>query len=157
MRQEIMGFWDGSGISWTICKQSAYWSTPTPYQSIFYRPHALPDAQPTESKYWRHYWTLSIIHYPLYSSCQLFDKRGYRLLRLCWRELLMGWSYNRKLSLQSASERIWVVPCIHIGFGDSLSAAGLLECIPCCHISDKNYRHFQKSKGICLDYGAHCD
>ena len=100
---------------------------------------------------------LSIIHYPLYSSCQLFDKRGYRLLRLCWRELLMGWSYNRKLSLQSASERIWVVPCIHIGFGDSLSAAGLLECIPCCHISDKNYRHFQKSKGICLDYGAHCD
>jgi len=23
MRQEIMGFGDGSGISWTICKQSA--------------------------------------------------------------------------------------------------------------------------------------
>jgi len=22
MRQEMMGFWDGSGISWTICKQS---------------------------------------------------------------------------------------------------------------------------------------
>jgi len=23
MTQEMMGFWDGSGISWTICKQSA--------------------------------------------------------------------------------------------------------------------------------------
>ena len=23
MRQEMTGFWDGSGISWTICKQSA--------------------------------------------------------------------------------------------------------------------------------------
>jgi len=23
MRQEMMGFWDGSGISWAICKQSA--------------------------------------------------------------------------------------------------------------------------------------
>ena len=23
MRQEMIGFWDGSGISWTICKQSA--------------------------------------------------------------------------------------------------------------------------------------
>ena len=23
MRQEMVGFWDGSGISWTICKQSA--------------------------------------------------------------------------------------------------------------------------------------
>ena len=36
---EIMGFWDGSGISWTICKQSAprtrQTDTPTPYHSIF--------------------------------------------------------------------------------------------------------------------------
>jgi len=35
----MMGFWDGSGISWTICKQSAACSTqittPTPHHSIF--------------------------------------------------------------------------------------------------------------------------
>ena len=35
----MTGFWDGSGISWTICKQSAPRSrqitTPTPHQSIF--------------------------------------------------------------------------------------------------------------------------
>ena len=34
-----MGFWDGSGISWTICKQFAPCSrqitTPSPHQSIF--------------------------------------------------------------------------------------------------------------------------
>jgi len=34
-----MGLWDGSGISWTICKQSAPRSrqitTPTPHQSMF--------------------------------------------------------------------------------------------------------------------------
>ena len=34
-----MGFWDGSGISWTICKQSTYHqtqiTTPTPHHSIF--------------------------------------------------------------------------------------------------------------------------
>jgi len=39
MKQEIVGFWDGSGISWTICKQPATHSrqitTPTPH---FYRP-----------------------------------------------------------------------------------------------------------------------
>ena len=50
------GFWDGSGISWTICKQSAPRSrqitTPTPYHSDFYRPDALPGAQPTESKHY---------------------------------------------------------------------------------------------------------
>jgi len=39
MRQEMMQFWEGSGISWTICKQSAPCSrqitTPTPHHSIF--------------------------------------------------------------------------------------------------------------------------
>jgi len=44
-----------SGISWAICKQSAPRSrqitTPTPHHSIFYRPDALPDAQPTVSKH----------------------------------------------------------------------------------------------------------
>jgi len=58
MRQKMTGFGDGSGTSWTICKQSAPRSrettTPTPHHSIFYRPDALPDAQPTVSKQWRH-------------------------------------------------------------------------------------------------------
>ena len=39
MRQEMMGFWDGGGISWTTCKQSApcarQTTTSTPHQSIF--------------------------------------------------------------------------------------------------------------------------
>jgi len=51
MRQEIMGFGDGSGISWTICKQSAACSKQitTPNNSLlnFYSPDALPDAQTT--------------------------------------------------------------------------------------------------------------
>ena len=52
-----MGFWDGGGISWTICKSSAPRSrqiaTPTHTPSLsFYRPDALPDTQPTVSKHW---------------------------------------------------------------------------------------------------------
>ena len=47
----------GSGISWTICKQSAPRSRqtimPTPHDSLFYRSDALPAAQPTASKHWR--------------------------------------------------------------------------------------------------------
>jgi len=35
----MMGFWDGCGISWTVCKQSAPRSrqvtTPTPHHSVF--------------------------------------------------------------------------------------------------------------------------
>jgi len=52
-----MGFWDGSGISWTVCKQSAprsrHATTPAPHHSIF-TGRMLFHAQPTVSKHWRH-------------------------------------------------------------------------------------------------------
>ena len=47
----------GSGISWAICKStpcSRQTTTPVPHHSVFYRPDALPAAQPTASKHWRH-------------------------------------------------------------------------------------------------------
>ena len=47
----------GSGISWAICKSapcSRQTTTPAPHHSVFYRPDALPAAQPTASKHWRH-------------------------------------------------------------------------------------------------------
>ena len=48
----------GSGITWAICKSapnSRQITMPTPRHS-FYRPDALPAAQPTASKHWRQ-WT----------------------------------------------------------------------------------------------------
>ena len=47
----------GSGISWAICKSapcSRQITTPVPHHSVCYRPDALPAAQPTASKHWRH-------------------------------------------------------------------------------------------------------
>ena len=47
----------GSGISWAICKSASrprQITTPAPHRSVFYRPDALPAAQPTASKHWRH-------------------------------------------------------------------------------------------------------
>ena len=47
----------GSGISWAICKSAPRCrqiTTPAPHHSGFYRPDALPAAQPTASKHWRH-------------------------------------------------------------------------------------------------------
>jgi len=59
-----MGSWDGSGISWTICKQSAPLLQRDNHINTsslnFYRPGALPDAQPTASKHWRHH-TLTLL------------------------------------------------------------------------------------------------
>ena len=42
----------GSGISWAICKSAPRFrqiTTPIPHRSVFYRPDALPAAQPTVS------------------------------------------------------------------------------------------------------------
>ena len=50
----------GSGISWTICKsapRSRQTTMPAPHHSVFYRPDALPVAQPTASKHWWH-WSI---------------------------------------------------------------------------------------------------
>jgi len=50
----------GSGISWDICKsapRSRQMTTTAPHRSVFYRPDAIPAAQPTASKHWRPKWT----------------------------------------------------------------------------------------------------
>ena len=46
LKQETVS---GSGISWAVCKSAArsrQITTPAPHQSVFYRPDALPAAQP---------------------------------------------------------------------------------------------------------------
>ena len=51
LNQEIVS---GSGISWAICKsapRSRQITMPAPHRSVFYRPDALPAAQPTVSKH----------------------------------------------------------------------------------------------------------
>ena len=53
LKQETVS---GSGISWAICKsahRSRQITMPAPHHSVFYRPDALPVAQPAVSKHWR--------------------------------------------------------------------------------------------------------
>ena len=53
LKQETVS---GSGISWATCKfapHSRQITMPAPHHSVFYRPDALPAAQPTASKHWR--------------------------------------------------------------------------------------------------------
>ena len=54
----------GSGISWAICKsapRSRQITTPVLHHSVFYRPDALPAAQPTASKHWRHWRNIHVL------------------------------------------------------------------------------------------------
>ena len=55
LKQETVS---GSGISCAVCKsapRSRQITTPAPHHLGFYRPDALPAAQPTASKHWRRY------------------------------------------------------------------------------------------------------
>ena len=51
LKQETVS---GSGISWAMCKSAPHSrqiTMPAPHRSVFYRPDALPAAQPTASKH----------------------------------------------------------------------------------------------------------
>ena len=53
LKQETVS---GSGISWAVCQSAPHSrqiTTPAPHRSVFYRPDALPAAEPTASKQWR--------------------------------------------------------------------------------------------------------
>ena len=70
LKQETVS---GSGISWAVCKSAPHSrqiTTPTPHRSVFYRPDALPAAQPTASKHWRQY-----CQYWLFQKCS-FELAG---------------------------------------------------------------------------------
>ena len=61
LKQETVS---GSGNSWAICKSAPHSrqiTMPAPHHSVFYRPDALPAAQPTASKHWKqcpsYHWT----------------------------------------------------------------------------------------------------
>jgi len=95
------GVWGWSGISWTICKQSAPCSrqitTLTPHHLIF---TGLSDAQPTVSKPWSHSLIpyLNRIHLNLldYTECHI---AAGRLFKVWYQFVLDNRSLNGYLSL----------------------------------------------------------
>ena len=67
----------GSGISWAICKsapRSRQITTPVPHHLVFYRPDALPAAQPTVSKHWRQKYLSYLIIYLSPESRRKFQR-----------------------------------------------------------------------------------
>jgi len=73
LKQETVS---GSGISWAICKSapcSRQITMPALHHSVFYRPDALPAAQPTVSKHWRQQKQVANIH--KYSSRHVTNRK----------------------------------------------------------------------------------
>jgi len=106
LKQETVS---GSSISWAVCKSapgSRQTTTPAPHHSVLYRLDALPAAQPTASKHWRH--LLFIINKNTLMSICLYVERAsshtwlYRecaSVSACWRS-----STDRAWSTEDASD-----------------------------------------------------
>ena len=75
LKQETVS---GSGISWDTCKSAPHSiqiTMPTPHRSVFYRPDALPAAQPTASKHWRQNIQNIILNSEIDEKCYFWQKR----------------------------------------------------------------------------------
>ena len=114
LKQEAVS---GSGISWAVCKsapRSRQITTPVPHRSVFYRPDALPAAQPTASKHWRqsmHCRFCEMVEHP--SVCPI--DRQLHLVGLLLSALqagwLVGWSRYWLTVCAGAQQQMQAVSC----------------------------------------------
>jgi len=87
----------GSDISWAICKsapRSRQIATPAPHHSVFYRPDALPAAEPTASKHWRHFLRPNVYEKKFTGFCQVLKKMHAKenwLLFFCVKSRCRAW------------------------------------------------------------------
>ena len=85
LKQETVS---GSGISWTIYKsppRSRQITAPATHHWFFYRPDALPAAQPTASKHWRH----KVMSHGSWVHLLLITVKKFWVVG-CWRGYLSG-------------------------------------------------------------------
>jgi len=78
LKQEAVS---GSGIGWAIGKsapRSRQITTPAPHHSVSYRPDALPAAQPTASKHWRHWFCIYFMYNDIYVMISMLLWMYYR-------------------------------------------------------------------------------
>ena len=100
LKQETVS---GSGISWAACKsapRSRQITTPAPHHSGFYRPDALPAAQPTASKHWR-----QITQPTAYCNKSYDFSDSLNMLSICYKLRPVLAAYKNATSI------LWHKPC----------------------------------------------
>ena len=126
----------GSGISWAVCKSapcSRQTTALAPHDSVFYRPDALPGAQPTASKLPSLFSSLQWNRYPLVSARRWFHwlHHSRKCTPSVWISLFVprllsvrisfvvdvSWQHQQKVK----SEHCWRGYCAGIAAGNAAS------------------------------------
>jgi len=113
LKQETVS---GSGITWDICmsaSRSRQITTPAPHNSVFSRPDALPAAQPTASKHWRHHMDIAY---------------GYKVVKISlWRGCTM--QHRSCTGRYILGALLGAVDMTHCTFGKAFSSDSRYGCI----------------------------
>ena len=146
----------GNGISWAICKsapRSRHITMRASHHSVFYRPDALPAAQPTASKHWRpnnnkNTWGIKIKIIIIIKFCLSFSAI-FRILCICewfgffqWKnshELFCGccliFIYYYELFLAVLVQLLFVLLYVDVRSSRSPVWAGILCTVEGCTAS----------------------
>ena len=96
--------------SWAICKsapRSRQITMPAPHRSVFYRPDALPAAQPTVSKHWRHA-SGTLLRHQYLPDCPASQKiRSRAIVNKCTGKAVTVTSYPCSANVALADRQKW--------------------------------------------------
>jgi len=96
--------------SWAICKsapRSRQITMPAPHRSVFYRPDALPAAQPTVSKHWRHA-SGTLLRHQYLPDCPASQKiRSRAIVNKCTGKAVTVTSYPWSANVALADRQKW--------------------------------------------------
>ena len=117
LKQETVS---GSSISLAICKSapsSRQITMPAPHHSVFYRPDALPAAQPTASKHWT---TLKIHDWLIELMRVIFD-----FTDVCWKSREFQWinfsrSWSNLITWTTLKIHDWMIAQVLLGWADCI-------------------------------------
>ena len=139
----------GSGISFAICKSAPHSrqvTTPALHHSVFYRPDALPAAQPTASTHWRHgvnRWTSKQTN-----ILSLITQRYYNL-RCQYLRWFGHFQSNSHEALLRQRQKHWDIWCIQLHSPYNRTCTTVLW-LWCCWLGGR----WGAGTVICLERGA---
>jgi len=146
LKQETVS---GSGISWAICRSAPRFrqiSMPAPHHSFFYRPDALPVAQPTASKHWRR---KALKLFVANRQCSIIGLICVTCTMMCRFNLAWGWSRDTSWGnevLISHCEFIWSMTSAYMP--SLMTNNSLSKCV--------SLFIFIQICGFCSICGKHC-
>ena len=117
LKQETVS---GSEIRWAICNsasRSRQITMPEPHRSVFYRPDALPAAQPTATKHWRQkvtkrHWIKKASWCDLQATCRIISPLMWTHMTENEQKEMLQYLHSSVMLTGDIKMYIWLCICV---------------------------------------------